>query len=104
MAQTFNGGFIVVTQVGFSAATGAASARSAIPVDGSGNRPNYIRVAARNECYVKIGDSSVAATTNDILVQNADSIIIQVPKGATHIAYIQGVAAGQVNVVPLDNS
>ena len=104
MANTYNGGFIVVTTAGFSAATGAASARSAIPTDGSGNRPNYIRVAARNECYVKIGDSSVTATTNDILVQNADSIIIQVPKAATHIAYIQGVAAGQVNVVALDNS
>ena len=104
MAQTYSGGFIVVTVVGFSAATGAASARTAIPVDGSGNRPNFLRVAARNECYFKIGDSSVTATTNDILVQNADSVIIQVPKGATHIAYIQGVAAGQINVVPLDNS
>lgn len=104
MAQIYNGGFIVVTAVGFSAATGAASARSAIPVDGSGNRPNFIRVAARNECYVSIGDSGVVATTNNILVQNADAIIIQVPKAATHIAYIQGTAAGQVNVSPLDNS
>ena len=104
MAQIYGGGFIVATATGFSAATGAASARSAIPVDGSGNRPSYIRVAARNECYVKIGDSSVTATTNDILVQNADAIIIQVPKAATHIAYIQGTAAGQVNVTPLDNS
>ena len=104
MAQTFNGGFIVVTSVGFSAATGAASARSAIPVDGSGNRPNFIRVAARNECYFKIGDSSVTATTNDVLVQNADAVLIQVPKAATHIAYIQGTAAGKVNVQALDNS
>lgn len=104
MAQTFNGGFIVATAVGFSAATGGTSARSAIPVDGSGNRPNFVRIAARNECYVKIGDSSVTATTNDILVQNADSVLIQVPKAATHIAYIQGVSAGQVNVTPLDNS
>ena len=104
MAQTFGGGFLVITQAGFSAATGAASARSAIPTDGSGNRPNYIRVAARNECYVKLGDSSVTATTNDILVQNADSVILRVGKADTHIAYIQGVAAGQVNVSPLDNS
>lgn len=104
MAQTYNGGFIVVTVAGFSAATGAASARTAIPTDGSGNRPNYLRIAARNECYFKIGDSSVTATTNDVLVQNADSVIIQVPKAATHIAYIQGTAAGQINVTPLDNS
>jgi hypothetical protein len=104
MAQIYNGGFIVVTVTGVSAATGAASARSAIPVDGSGNKPNYLRIAARSECYIKIGDSSVSATLNDILVQNADSIIIQVPKAATHVAYIQGTAAGQVNITPLDNS
>lgn len=104
MAQTYGGGFIVVTVAGISAATGAASARSAIPVDGSGNRPNFVRIAARNECYVKVGDSAVVATANDILVQNADSIILQIPKAATHIAYIQGTAAGQVNIIPLDNS
>lgn len=104
MAQIYNGGFINVTVAGTSQATGAASARVSIPVDGSGNRPSYVRIAARNECYVKIGDSSVTATINDILVQNADSIILQCPKAATHIAYIQGTAAGQVNIVPLDNS
>lgn len=104
MAQTYGGGFIVVTQVGVSAATGASSARSAIPTDGSGNRPNYVRIAARNECYVKIGDSTVAATANDILVQPSDSIILKVGKADTHIAYIQGTAAGQVNIIPLDNS
>ena len=104
MANTFNGGFVVCTTTGVSAATGAASARSAIPTDDSGNRPNYVRVAARNECYVKIGDVTVTATANDILVQNADSIFLHVPKWATHIAYIQGVAAGQVNIIALGNS
>ena len=110
MAQTFGGGFVVITANSLIAATGAASARSAIPVDGSGtNRPNYIRVAARNECYIALGDSSVAASnsagaTGSILIQPADSLIIQVPKGATHIAYIQGSSAGQICVSPLDNS
>lgn len=103
MAQTYSGGFLSVSTVGFSAATGGTSASSAIPVNGSGIIPSYIRVAARNECYVKIGDSSVTATVNDILVQNADSVILQVGRGNTHIAYIQGTAAGQVNVTPLDN-
>ena len=103
MAQTFPMG-VVITTVGFSAATGAASANTAIPTDGSGRVPNYIRVAARNECYVKLGTSGVTATVNDILVQPADSVILAVPKGITHIGYIQGVAAGQVNVVPLENS
>jgi hypothetical protein len=46
----------------------------------------------------------VTATTADVLIQPADSLIMQVPAGITHIAYIQGTAAGQVNVSPLENS
>lgn len=109
MSQIYGGGKVAITANSTIAATGAASARSAIPVDGSGNRPNYVRVAARNECYIAIGDSSVTASNSagasgSILVQPADSLIIQVPKAATHIAYIQGSAAGQICVSPLDNS
>lgn len=104
MAQTYGGGFATITTVGFSAATGAASANTAIPSASDGNKPRYIRVSARNECYVKLGTTGVAATTNDILVQPADSIILAVPNGITHIGYIQGTAAGQVNVVPLENA
>jgi hypothetical protein len=103
MAQSFHSGVTIVA-TGFSAATGAASAVTAIPNDSSGRAPNYIRVAARSECYVKLGTAGATASTNDILVQPADSIFLQVPKGITHIAYIQGTAAGQVNVSPLENS
>ena len=104
MAQTFSSSAVTITATGVSAATGAASASSTIPNTSAGTVPSYIRVAARNECYVKLGVAGVAATTNDILVQPADSIILQVPKGATTIAYIQGTAAGQVNITPLENS
>lgn len=102
MANVFEGGFITVTQVGFTAATGAASARTAIPTDSAGNLPRYIRVAGINECYVKIGGGAVTATTNDVLIQPADSAIMSV-NGQTNIAYIQGTAAGKINVVPLEN-
>lgn len=104
MSQIYSGGFLTVTAVGFSAATGAASANTAIPVASDGNRPRYIRVAGLNECYVKLGTSGVAATNNDILVQPADSVILAVPNGITHIAYIQGTLAGRVSVVPLENT
>jgi hypothetical protein len=102
MSQTYQGGPMMITTVGFTAATGASSARTAIPNDSAGNRPRYIRVSGINECYVKLGDSSVAATANDILIQPADSVILAV-SGSTNIAYIQGTAAGKVNVVPLEN-
>lgn len=103
MAQTFLGYPVIITG-GFSAATGAASARSAIPNDSSGRRPNYIRIAARNECYCRLGDSGVVATNADMLIQPGDSQIVAVPNGLTHIAYIQGTTAGQINVVPCENS
>jgi hypothetical protein len=102
MSQTYQGGPITVQAVGFTAATGASSARTAIPVDSAGNLPRYIRVAGINECYVKLGGAAVAATANDMLIQPADSAILTV-NGQTNIAYIQGTAAGKVNVVPLEN-
>jgi hypothetical protein len=104
MSQTFKSPFLTVTTAGFSAATGAASASTAIPADGSGNLPNYIRVAATLACYVKLGTSGVASTNSDILVQPGDSVVLAVPKGITHIGYIQDAAAGRVSVVPMANS
>jgi hypothetical protein len=37
-----------------------------------------------------------------MLIQPADSVIMAV-SGATNIAYIQGTAAGKINVVALEN-
>ncbi len=102
MSQTYEGGVMTVMAVGFTAATGAASARTVIPVDSAGNLPRYIRVAGINECYVKLGTVAVVATSNDMLIQPADSALLAV-NGCTNIAYIQGTAAGKVNVVPLEN-
>jgi hypothetical protein len=103
MAQTYNGGFIAVNAAGTTVTTGAASAAVNIPTDGSGtNRPNYIRVAATAESYFNV--RGVAATTNDILVQPSDAVVIQVPKGVTQVNYIQGAASAKMNIVPLDNS
>ena len=102
MAQTFLG-YPVITTTGFTAATGAVSAVSAIPTDSSGRIPSYIRIAGTN-CFCKLTTSGGAATANDMLIQPGDSQIVAVPKGITHIAYIQNAAAGQINVVPCENS
>lgn len=104
MAQTFGGGFLTVTASGISPSTGAASAVSALPLTSSGSVPRYVRVAARNESYVRLGTAGATATNADILVQPADCVVLMVPNGVTHIAYIQGTAPGIVNVVPLENS
>lgn len=102
MSNTYEGGPIAIFSVGFTSATGAASTRTALPVDSAGNLPRYVRVAGINECYVKLGSATIVATTNDTLIQPADSAIMAV-NGCTNIAYIQGSVAGKVNVMPLDN-
>jgi P pilus assembly chaperone PapD len=104
MAQTYNGAFVSVNAAGTTVTTGAASASVAVPVDSSGNQPNYVRIAATVESYVKIGGGTPTATANDIMVQPADAIILQVPRVASKVAYIQGTATGKVNITPLDNS
>lgn len=93
-----------IYQTGFTATSAATSARTALPTAANSANINYVRVAATGELYVRIGDSSVVATSNDILVQPADSLLLCV-NGATHIAYIQGGAAGtaRVNVQPVEN-
>lgn len=103
MSQKYEGGFLTVVAGGATITTGAASARVAIPVASDGNLPRYIRVAARNECYVRIGISTVNAAATDLLIQPADSAILNVPNGVTHIAAIQGTAAGVLSIVPLEN-
>lgn len=102
MAQTYNGGFLVVTATGATVTTGASSGQVTIPPASDGNKPRYIRVAATTESYVKLGIAGVTATTNDLLIQPADSAIIQVPNGITTLAYIQGTSSGKVNIVPLE--
>lgn len=102
MSNTYTGGPISVHAVGATVTTGAASANVAIPNDSAGNLPRYIRIAATVESYVKVGNASVAATTNDIMVQPADAVILAV-SGAVKVAYIQGTATGKVNILPLEN-
>lgn len=93
---------INIAATGSTQATGAASARVAIPTTAANTAPRYIRIAAINESYVRVGDSSVTATTNDVLVQPADAVILRA-QGCTHVAFIQGASAGKVNIMPLED-
>jgi hypothetical protein len=93
---------ITIAVNGTTVTTGAASAAVPIPVNQSGNRPLYIRVAATNESYVMLGGASVTATANSLLVQPADAAYLAVG-GNTHIAHIQGQNPGKVNITPLED-
>jgi len=104
MAQIFNAGFVTVTNTGIQLASGAASASGTIPNDSSGNKPNYIRVAATAPACVRLGKTSATAVNTDLQIQPGDAVIMQVPKGYDTIACIQVSAAGIVQVSPLENS
>ena len=94
---------IAIQAAGTSITTGVASASAAIPVNSSGIKPTYARVSVSAAAFVKIGQSAVAATANDILVIPGDAIILKV-SGNTHIAAIQQTLAGVCNVTPLEDS
>lgn len=105
MSYNNNMGFIVAgLAAGTTVTTGAASASVTIPNTLAGSIPRFVRVAATTESYIRLGIAGVVATTNDLLVQPADSIILAVPNGITTIAYIQGTAAGKVSIAALEDS
>lgn len=91
-----------IFQTGTTQTTSASSARVALPTCANSVKAKYVRVSASAECYVRLGDSSVVATGNDILVQPADAVILAT-SGATHIAYIQGQSPARVNITPIEN-
>ena len=93
---------ISIQAVGVTVTTGAASAQQTIPNAANGSCPYYIRIAATTESYIQMGQVGVTATTNSMLVQPADSVIVAVG-GATTIAHIQGATVGKVNITPLED-
>jgi hypothetical protein len=95
--------FLTVTATGANITTGAASARAAIPVAQSGEIPRYIRVSTTVACHVRLGLVASDAVATDMLIQPADSQILAVPRGFTHVCAIQDAAAGVLNIAPLED-
>ena len=94
---------VSISATGANITTGAASARIAIPVDAAGSLPKKIRVTAGTAAsYFKMGNSTVTAEAGDALINVADGVVLKVC-GNTHIAAIQQVLAGILNVIPLED-
>ena len=103
MGNRFDG-YVIVTAPGAQLASGVASASANIPVCSSGEVPRYIRIAATVAASVRLGPAGGAtATAADTQVQPGDAIVMAVPLGYTKFAVIQVVAAGLVQVSPLEN-
>lgn len=96
-------GCLSIVATGDAITTSGTSANIALPVDAAGKKPAYVRVAATAAAHVKLGyDNTVAATTDDILVQPNDAIVL-LSRGFSYIAAIQNATGGSVVVSPVED-
>lgn len=58
-----------------------------------------IRLCSSTNCYVKLGDATVEATTGDIYLPAGSPLFLGVPSGATRVAAIQASAGGVLSVL-----
>lgn len=82
--------------------TGASSTSTTLPTASNGTAAKYCRIVCTGQAYVAVGNSSVTAAAGDMLIQNADGVIIRT-LGNTHIAAIQVGTSSVVQVSPLED-
>jgi hypothetical protein len=92
-----------ITVTGVTVASGATSASVAMPTLPGGVLPKWVRIAASNAAYVKLGASGVTAAAGDAIVQPGDALVLRA-HGHTFIAALQQSAAGIVQISPLDDA
>lgn len=92
---------ISVVATGTNINFGATATTVPIPNESAGGTPKYIRVAATQPCYVKIGQAGVTAGAGDVLVQPADAVVMKVLR-QTHISVIQISVGGTCVVSPME--
>ena len=93
----------VIITTGSIISFGAASASVALPLV-SGAPPFGVRLAATGACYVQFGTSGVTAVAGGALIQPADAVVLDIPRGITHIAAIQVSAGGVLQISPIENA
>ena len=101
MSQNTN--VLSVQATGTTVTSAGTTANVAIPTNAAGNVPMYCRLVSNTIVYAKIGNASVTATTNDIMVTSTP--ITVVTQGQAKIAYIQDAVTtgGKLNITPLEN-
>lgn len=101
--RSTNTSSVMIFATGVNITTGAASASSALPVASSGEIARYYRITATANAHVRMGIVGLTALATDAMVVPGESLILETPRGITHVAAIQDSAAGSVNVVPLED-
>lgn len=91
---------ITISKSGSTLTTsGTSSAATAIPTN-TGGRRQAVRVIATGNAYIKFGNDSVVATTNDILITPTASCFNIA--GHTHFAVIQAGTSASINITPIE--
>lgn len=103
MYRSTNTSSVMITATGVNLTTGAASVNSALPPASSGEVARYYRITVTANAHVRMGPATPTALATDAMVVPGESLIMECPRGYTHIAAIQDSAAGSMNVVPLED-
>ncbi len=93
---------ITVVKTGTTISFGAASVNTTIPTTSASTPARYIRLAATQACYVRVGNGAQTAVAGDLLVQPADSVILAV-RNCNNIAALQVTTGGVLQISPLDD-
>lgn len=82
---------------GFTVSPGVASASTAIPAE-----TQSLCITSRNsvECYIRVGNSTVTATTADYLVPPNGQVSISKFRDYDTIAYIAPAGGGSLHIIP----
>ena len=77
----------------------------ALPTNQAGTTTRYVRLICpvpTDYCYVLPGYSDTVVTaTNGLAINAYESVTLNVA-GCTHLAVLQGSAAGKLNVIPIE--
>lgn len=92
-----------VAAVGSTVTTAGSSSAVAIPVDASGATARAVLLSCPpgGSAHVRAGQSTVVATSNDLLVGDWGPTVFAVG-GCSHIAYIEEVAGSKLNIAPIE--
>ena len=97
-----------ITATGTTLAVTTTSARTTLPASldtfsgaGGSSGPRYVRVLPEAACYIRFGDSTVAATLTNILVTpNMPEVFVV--RGCTNVAAITRSGTANLNVMPIE--
>ena len=91
-----------ITATGARIATGASSAGGTIPLTTSNTVPRYVRIATTAAAHVRIGTGAQTAVNTDLMISPGEPTILAT-LGQTHYAAIQAVAAGILQISPVED-